>query len=47
MVHVHFVKSEIFSLIWSCDRVSETQVQVGENLNWIIWRYYVRFSQFY
>ena len=28
---IHFVKSEQFSLIEVVDRVSETQLQVGEN----------------
>ena len=37
-VDLHFVKSELFSLIEVVDRVSETQLQVSENSNWIIWR---------
>ena len=36
-VDLHFVKSEEFSLE-VVDRVSKTQLQVGENSNWIIWR---------
>ena len=35
----HFVKFEyFFHSLEVVDRVSETQLQVGENSNWIIWR---------
>ena len=35
----YFVKSELFSLTFEVvDRVSETQLQVGENSDLIIWR---------
>ena len=37
-VDLHFVKSELFSLLEVVDRVSETQHQVGENSDRIIWR---------
>ena len=32
-VDLHFVKTEQFSLTEVVDRVSETQLQVGENFN--------------
>ena len=34
-VDLHFVKSHPLEVV---DRVSETQFQVGENSDWIIWR---------
>ena len=38
-VYLYYVKSEyFFSLTQGVDRVSETQLQVGEKSNWIIWR---------
>ena len=37
-VDPHFVKSEIFKSLEVVDRVSETQIQVGENSDRIIWR---------
>ena len=37
-VDLHFVKSDNFHLLVVVDRVSETQFQVGENSNWIIWQ---------
>ena len=49
IVSLHFVKSEIFSLTWSCgslevvDRVSERQLQVCENNNYIILTKYLDF----
>ena len=35
---LHVVKSEYFHSLEVEDRVSETQLQVSENLDWIIWR---------
>ena len=35
---LHFVKSDNFHSLEVVDRVSETQLQVGENSDWIIWR---------
>ena len=37
-VDLHFVKSKYFHSLEVVDRVSETQLQVSENLNEIIWR---------
>ena len=34
----HFVNLNNFHSLEVVDRVSETQLQVGENSNWIIWR---------
>ena len=35
-VDLHFVKN--FHSLEVVDRISETQLQVGENSNWIVWR---------
>ena len=37
-IDLHFLKSENFHSLEVVDRVSETQLQVGENSNWIIWQ---------
>ena len=37
-VHLHFSNLNNFHSLEVVDRVSETQLQVGENLNGIIWR---------
>ena len=38
IIDLHFAKSQKFYSLEVVDRVSETQLQVSENSNWIIWR---------
>ena len=38
-VDLHFAKLNFFHSLEVVDRVSETQLQVGENYNKIIWRW--------